>query len=172
MKISVYVIPVAVVLILLFGFVKKVNVFDCFISGAAKGLETAKNLLPVLVGLVFAVTVFTRSGAVETVTGALAPAFRLFGIPEELIPLCIISPVSGSGSLAVFENILATYGADSYIGRVASVISGSTETTFYAIAVYLGTAGIKKHGLLVPCALVGDVVSFISAALTVRLFMQ
>ncbi len=171
MSVAVYIVPVFVVAILLFGLVRKVNVFDSFVSGAASGLNTAKSLLPVLVGLTFAVTVFTQSGAADVISHLLGPVFRAVGVPEELISLCIISPVSGSGSLAVFEDILSSYGPDSYVGRVASVISGSTETTFYALAVYLGTAGIKKYGALVPCALLGDIVSFITASLAVRVFM-
>lgn len=86
------------------------------------------------------------------------------------MPLCVLSPVSGSGSLSVYETILSQFGADSQTGRIASVIAGSTETTFYALSVYFGSQGIKKYTQVIPCALLGDAVSFIAAAMTVRLF--
>lgn len=164
------ILPIIVCSIVVFGFYKKVRVFDCFVKGATKGFETAVSLFPVLLGLTLAVGMFTSSGASDFLSEVLSPLFSIFGIPKEVISLCIISPVSGSGSLSVYEQILSQYGADSYIGRVASVISGATETTFYAVSVYLGSVGIKKSGNVIPCALVGDFVSFISAALAVRIF--
>lgn len=170
MKLTSFILPIVVCGVVVFGLIKKVKVFDCFSKGAVQGLETAVSLLPVLVGLTLAVSMFTASGASELLTKLLSPIFSVFGIPEEVIPLCIISPVSGSGSLTVFEQILTQYGADSYVGRVASVISGATETTFYAVTVYLGSAGIKKSGTVIPCALLGDFISFAAAAVTVRLF--
>ena len=169
MSFSAIILPSFVVLVILSGVVRKINVFECFAQGAEKGLETVVKLIPVLSGLMLAVTVFVESGAVNVVTECLSGIFGLLGIPEEVIPLCLLSPVSGSGSLSVFEDILTRYGADSYAGRVASVIAGATETTFYAATVYLGAAGIKKSGYVIPCALLGDIVSFICAALTVRL---
>lgn len=169
MSFSAIVLPSFVVIVILSGVVKRINVFDCFLQGARKGLETVVKLMPVLSALMLAVTVFVQTGAVNAVTKSLSGVFGFFGIPEEVIPLCLLSPVSGSGSLSIFEDILTRYGADSYAGRVASVIAGATETTFYAVTVYLGTAGIKKSGYVIPCALLGDMVSFICAAMTVRL---
>lgn len=166
-----YILPFTVLSIILFGAVNKVNVFDCFVEGAARGIQNAVKLLPVLTGLMLAVSLFRSSGAVDICTKILSPIFSLAGIPEEVIPLCILSPISGSGSLTVFEDILTKYGPDSTAGRVASVISGATETTFYATTVYLGSVGIKKSGAVVPCALLGDVVSYISAALAVNWLM-
>lgn len=170
MKAASYILPIVILLILCFGVVKKLNVFDCFIEGAKQGFSIFVNLLPVLTGLVVAVSMLRESGAVELLQKLAAPAARLLGIPEEVIPLCILSPISGSGSLSMYENILTEYGPDSYVGRVASVLSGATETTFYATTVYLGSVQIKKSGVLIPCALIGDLVSFAAAALTVRLF--
>lgn len=170
MKGTSYVLPFVLLLILCFGVAKKLNVFDCFIEGAKEGIATFVNLLPILTGLVVAVSMLRASGAIELLEKILAPVAKAFGIPEEVIPLCILSPISGSGSLSMYENILAEYGPDSYAGRVASVLSGATETTFYAATVYLGSVQIKKSGTVIPCALIGDIVSFVAAALTVRLF--
>lgn len=170
MSFASYVLPVTVALIVISGAVKGIDVFDYFIDGAKKGIETVLSLLPVLIGLVVSVAMLNASGGVDVCTKILAPVFTLVGIPEEVIPLCILSPVSGSGSLTVYENLINIYGPDSFAGRVASVIAGSTETTFYAVAVYLGSVGIKKSGTVVPCALLGDIVSFITASLSVKHF--
>lgn len=170
MSFAEYVLPVLIAFIIIFATVKRVDVFDCFIDGAKSGIETVLSLCPVLVGLMVAVSMFNASGGVDVCTKLLSPVFTLVGIPEEVISLCILSPVSGSGSLSVYENIINTYGPDSVCGRIASVIAGSTETTFYAVAVYLGSVGIKKSGTVVPCALLGDIVSFITASVTVKYF--
>lgn len=170
MSFSSYILPLTVALIVIIGVIKGIDVFDCFVDGAKKGIETVLALLPVLTGLVVAIAMFNASGGVDVCTRLLSPVFSFLGIPEEVIPLCILSPVSGSGSLTVYESIINIYGPDSITGRVASVIAGSTETTFYAVAVYLGSIGIKKSGTVVPCALLGDVVSFITASLSVKYF--
>lgn len=170
MNITAFIMPAIVCAVVIFGLVKKVKVFDCFAQGAVQGLETAVSLLPVLVGLTVAVSLFISSGGSQIISKLLSPLFSFLGIPEEVIPLCILSPVSGSGSITFYEQLLNQYGADSYIGRVASVIAGATETTFYAVTVYLGSVGIKKSGTVIPCALLGDFVSFVAASLTVRLF--
>ena len=165
-----YVLPLITAFILVFAFVKKVKVFDCFVDGAKKGFSTAVSLLPALVALMLCVSLLSASGGTDIITKLLSPIFSVIGVPEEIIPLCVISPVSGSGSLSVYEKILTEYGADSYVGRVASVISGATETTFYALTVYFGSVGIKNYSAVIPCALLGDFVSFAAAAFTVRLF--
>lgn len=168
MNATYYVLPVVVIGIIVYGFLKGINIFDCFAEGAKKGFDTFLSLLPALTGLLLAVSLLRVSGAVEILEQLLLPVANALGIPKEVVSLCILSPVSGSGSLSMFENILSQYGPDSVAGRVASVIAGSTETTFYAATVYLGAVGIKKSGAVIPCALVGDIVSFIAASLTVK----
>lgn len=152
----------------MFGVIKKVKVFDAFTEGAKQGFDMFVSLLPVLTGLILAVSLMNASGAVDILQKLLSPVAAVLGIPKEVVPLCLMSPVSGSGSLTVYESILNTYGPDSDIGRIASVISASTETTFYAVTVYLGSVGIKKTGNVIPCALAGDLVSFAAAAFTVK----
>lgn len=170
MKITSYILPVFISLVLLFGIVRRVPVFECFSQGAEKGISTCLSLLPVLTGLMVGIYMLQASGALDILCDLLSPVFSLFGIDSSLVSLCVLSPVSGSGSLSVYETILAEYGADSQTGRIASVIAGSTETTFYALSVYFGSQGIKKYTSVVPCALLGDFVSFIMAGITVRLF--
>lgn len=165
-----YVIPVFIAAVVVYGTVKKVRVFDCFIEGAKQGVNIVITLLPSLTGLVVAVTMLNASGGSYLLERLLTPVASLFGIPSEAVSLCLLSPVSGSGSLTVFESILKEWGPDSLQGRVASVIAGATETTFYAMTVYFGSIGIKKTGAVLPCALIGDFVSFAAAALTVKWF--
>lgn len=157
----------AVVLSALF---RKVPVFDTFLEGAGSGIETAVKILPSLAALLFAVNLLTASGVLDYIRSWLSPIFEKLQYPVEVLPLCLLSPISGGGSLSVFQNILATYGADSFVGRVASVVSGSTETTFYAIAVYYGAIGVKKTRHTAFAALCADCTSFLLAALFVRLF--
>jgi len=122
------------------------------------------------VGLLTAVSMFRASGAMEWLSRIFAPVTGLLGIPQETTPLLLVRPVSGSGALAVASDLIKTYGADSYIGRVAAVMMGSTETTFYTIAVYFGAAGIHKTRHTIPAALTADLTGFIAAAFAVRLF--
>ena len=128
------------------------------------------KVLPALVGLLTAVAMFRASGALEWLTGLCAPALEFLGIPPETTPLMLVRPVSGSGALAVGSDLIATYGPDSYIGRVAAVMLGSTETTFYTIAVYFGSAGIIRTRHTVPAALAADLTGFLASAFAVRLF--
>ncbi len=170
MNFTSFVLPVVIALIVIAGIVRKVPVFECFSEGAKNGIATCLTLLPVLTGLMVGIYMLEASGGLDIVCKLLSPVFSFFGIDAPLVPLCILSPVSGSGSLSVYETILAQYGADSQTGRIASVIAGSTETTFYALSVYFGSQGIKKYTQVIPCALLGDAVSFVTAAMTVKLF--
>ncbi len=169
-KITSAILPVITVIIIIFGFTKGIKVFDCFVTGAKNGLKSAANLLPPLMGLVLSVTMLRQSGALEVITKMLLPLAELTGIPADVLPLTVLSPVSGSGSLTMFEQILKNFGPDSLEGKIASVIMGSTETTFYAVTVYYGSVGIKKSGCTVPAALLADMTSFYVSALAVRMF--
>lgn len=137
--------------------------------GAGEGLTVMLRILPALVGLLTAVSMFRASGAMEWLTLRCAPLLEALGIPGELMPLMLMRPVSGSGALAVGSELIAANGADSYIGRVAAVMLGSTETTFYTIAVYYGSAGIRKTRHTIPAALTADLTGFIASAFAVRL---
>ena len=169
-KITSLTLPLITAAIVIFGAAKGIKVFDCFMAGAAKGLKSAVKLLPPLMALVLGVTMLRRSGALEVVTKALEPIARLTGIPADVLPLTVLSPISGSGSLTMFEQILKTFGPDSPEGRIASIIMGSTETTFYAVTVYYGSVGIKKSGCTVPAAMLADSTSFIVSALAAGMF--
>ena len=167
-----YVLLLFIGAVVLTGILRKVPVFDAFLQGARGGIETAVKLLPSLLALLFAVNLLMTSGIMERISILLSPLFTNLKYPVEVLPLCLLSPISGSGSLSAFQSILQNYGADSYIGRVASVIAGSTETTFYAITVYYGAVGIKKIKHTAFAALCADFTSFMLAAIFVRLFFD
>ncbi|MGN0471043.1 MAG: spore maturation protein [Acutalibacteraceae bacterium] len=169
-KIGIYVVPVVIVLIVVFGVIKKVNIFDSFTMGAKEGISSLISIAPSLIGLVLAVTMLDSSGFFDIITEALSPLCEKIGIPPEVVPLGLMRPVSGSGSFALLNSILEKYGADSIIGKTASVMAGSTETTFYAITVYFGSVGIRKTRHTIPSALTADLCGIIFASLTVRMF--
>lgn len=165
-----YVVPVLLLLAAVLALHKRENAYDLMLQGAGEGLRILASLVPALILLLTAVSMLRASGAVELLSGLLAPVFSFFGIPPETALLVLIRPLSGSAALAVGAELMAEYGPDSLIGRTAAVMLGSTETTFYTISVYFGAAGIKKTRYTIPAALIADFVGFFVASLTVRLF--
>lgn len=166
-----FIIPFFIALIMIIGLIKHVDVFGEFTDGAKENLKAAFDVLPALIALMTAIGMFKASGALEVISEAVSPVTGFLGFPKECIPLAIIRPVSGSGALAVFESILNDVSPDSFAGRVASVIIGSTETTFYTIAVYYGITNVKKTRHAVASSLIADLTGFIISALTVRLIL-
>ncbi len=156
--------------IVIYAIYKRVAVFDEFLSGAGEGLYTLKQILPSLLGLLFAIEIFKASGALDLMTFALSPLLSRLGIPPEVVPLGLLRPVSGSGSLAIVSDIFEKAGPDRFAGRCASVMMGSTETTFYTIAVYFGAAGIKKISYAPFAALFADFVGFAASIVIVSRF--
>ena len=151
------------------GTVKKVDVYQGLADGAMEGMKILLRILPALVGLLTAVHMLRASGLLDWLAQALAPVLHLLGIPSETVGLLLIRPVSGSGALGVGSELIQRYGADSLIGRTAAVMLGSTETTFYTIAVYFGAAGIRKTRFAIPAALTADAAGVLAAAASVRL---
>ena len=164
-----WIMPSLIMAILTTGIIKKVPVFTCFMDGAKEGLKTMYSIAPSLIGLIAAISMLKASGGLDLLIQIMSPFTDLLGIPKEVSPLFILKPISGSGSLAMLEQISADNGADSVISKIAAVMTGSTETTFYCIAVYFGATNIKKTGYTVPCALLGDFASMMAACFTVLL---
>ena len=148
-----------------------VDVFAAFRTGAARGLTAAGEILPSLIALVTAVAMLRASGALELLCTAFAPAAEQLGLPGELLPMALLRPVSGSGALALFEDILTRFGPDSFIGRTASVLMGSTETTFYTIALYFGATKVRNTRHCLPAALLADLAGICLSAAAVGLFL-
>ena len=171
MSMSTLVVTVILCFPACFAMRRRVDVYSALTKGAEEGLTVLLHILPSLIGLLTAVYMFRASGAMEFLAALLSPALEKLGIPPETAPLLFIRPISGSGALAVGSEIMETYGADSYIGRVAAVMLGSSETTFYTIAIYYGSAGIVKTRYTIPAALCADLVMFWASAFAVRLLM-
>lgn len=148
---------------------KKTDVYSSLVAGAEEGIKVILHILPALVALLTAIHMLRASGALDAITAFAKPLFSFFGIPVETAPLVLIRPFSGSAALAIASDLMITYGPDSTIGRTAAVMLGSTETTFYTIAVYFGSAGIKKTRYTIPAALIADLTGFVMAALTARI---
>lgn len=162
-------VPMILAAAALWGCWRRVDVYDALCAGAGDGLKILLRMVPALVALLTAVSMLRASGALELAARVLEPALTGLGIPPETVGLILIRPVSGSGALGVGAELISTYGPDSLVGRTAAVMLGSTETTFYAIAVYFGAAGIVKTRYTVPAALCADLVGFWAAAWAVRL---
>ena len=164
-QISIWAIPVLIVAIALVGIIRKVKVFDEFVTGAKEGFNVAINIIPFLVGLLVAIGMFRASGALDMVTAGLRPVMDAIRFPAELFPLAVLRTLTGSGSLAFTTDLIKTHGPDSFLGRAAAVMYGSSETTFYVLAVYFGAVSVKRTRHAVPAALVGDVVAAIATVL-------
>lgn len=166
---STLLVPLILAAVALTGCWKRVDVYAALSDGALDGLRILLRIAPPLIGLMTAVTMFRASGAPELLAQALAPLLNLLGIPPETIALLLLRPVSGSGALGIGSELIQTYGPDSLVGRTAAVMLGSTETTFYTIAVYFGAAGIRKTRYTIPAALCADLTGFVAASWMVRL---
>lgn len=166
---SFWILPLTVTATVVFGLIKKVKVFDCFMEGARKGLFTVYELLPSITGLVVAVTMLRSSGALTILSDVFAPVAEKLNIPSEVIPMALISPVSGGGSMTFFEQVLREHGPDSFLGQVASVLMGSTDTTLYAVTVYFSAVGIRKTSHTLYAGLIADFTCFLLASFFVRL---
>lgn len=163
--ISAYAIPVLLVAVVVHAAVKRVPLYETFVEGAAEGIGVMLKILPFLLGMLVAIGIFRESGAFGVLIDWLSPVAEFFHIPSEVIPLGLMRPLSGSGALGITADILKTYGADSYIGRVASVMQGSTDTTFYILTVYFGSVGITKYRHAIICGLAADFAAFAAANL-------
>lgn len=161
--------PFVIGIILVFGFVKGINVFDTFLEGAKEGMHASFRILPTLIGLIVAVSMVRASGLLDLVCSFAGPLAQAVGVSPEIAPLAILRPISGSGSSAYTLSLLRQFGPDSETGKIASVLASSTETTFYAISVYFGACQYKKIRYTVPAALLGDMAAVFFSVVTVKL---
>ena len=161
--ISLWAMPVLLVGIPLAGILRNVKVYDVFIEGAKEGFDVAVRIIPFLVGILVAIGMFRGSGAMDLLMAGLRPIVAPTGFPPELVPLAILRSLTGSGSLAFTTDLIKASGADSLIARTAATMYGSSETTFYVLAVYFGSVGISRTRHAVPAALVADIVAAIAA---------
>ncbi len=167
-----FIIPLIILLILAHGHIKGVKVYDAFIEGAREGLLITFKILPYIAAMLLAVGMLRSSGGLDFLLYILRPLTNAAGIPEEVIPLIIMKPLSGSGALGILADILKRSGADSFAGVLASVIMSSTETIFYTITVYFGSVGIKNIRHTLVAALIADVAGLVAAILICRLMLM
>ena len=166
-----WIIPVLTVGVLVYAAIKKVDVFGAFCEGAADGLKTCADILPALVLLIVSVGMFRASGAVDALTKLLQPLCEAVSFPSEAIPLVILRPFSGSGAMAVYNEIALANGADSFAERVAATLIGSSETTFYTIAVYFSAVKVRKTRYATAAALTADCTAWLVCGIAVKFFL-
>ncbi len=165
-----YTIPFILAFVPLYGLYKKVDILESFIAGASEALGLIGRILPYIVAIYVSISIFRASGALELLTSLLRPVLDLAGIPGEVLPLAIIRPLSGNGSLAIMTELLIQWGPDSFIGRLASTMQGSTDTTFYVLSLYFGSVGILKSRHALAAGLAADAAAFLAAAVLTKIF--
>jgi spore maturation protein B len=161
--ISKWAIPLLLLVVPIYGYIKKVPIYEAFVEGAEEGFTTAVKIIPFLVGMLVAISVFRASGAMEYLTQILNPLTSRIGAPSEVLPLAIMRPLSGSGVLGLSTELMRIYGPDSFIGRLSSVMQGTTDTTFFVLTVYFGAVGIKKYRYSIVTGLTADITGFIAS---------
>ena len=165
-----YFIPIVVIIIIVYGIYRKVDIFDTFILGVKEGMKVSINLFPTIFTMIIAISIITDSNIILIICNLFDNFFDINGFPSEVFPLAILRPISGSSSLIVLSDILSKHGADSFIGRVASVMQGSTDTTIYIIGMYFASVGIKKIKYSLIVGLLADLISIILSIVMVRIF--
>ena len=165
-------IPIVMLVFLGWGIFRKVKVYEVFVEGAKDGFHVAVRIIPYLVAMLVAIGIFRASGAMELLTMLLAPVTNLIGMPPEALPMALMRPLSGSGSLGIMTELMKTHGPDSLIGIMASTMYGSSETTFYVLAVYFGTVNIKNTRHAVPTGLIADAAGMLTAVWIVNLLFR
>lgn len=165
-------VPIIMLAVALWGLARRVDLWSALVEGAGDGLKVMLRIVPPLIALLTAVYMLRASGALELLGNFLEPVLTAVGIPVETIGLLLVRPVSGSAALGVGAELIETYGPDSLVGRTAAVMLGSTETTFYTVAVYFGAAKVAKTRYAVPAALCGDIAGFLAASWAVRLLFK
>lgn len=170
MNIANIILPSIVLIIVGYGIYKQVAVFDVFLDGVKEGLTMTIQIFPTIIAMIISVNIFLKSNILELVINFLNPLFNFLKFPKEILPLAVLRPISGSSSLIILDNILKNYGADSFIGRVASVIQGSTDTTIYILGLYYGSIGVKKIKYSLLVGLMADISCIIIALIVVNIF--
>jgi spore maturation protein B len=167
--ISILAIPLMIAIFLGWGFFKKVRVYEVFVEGAKDGFHTAIRIIPYLVAMLFAIGIFRASGAMDVLISIITPLTNLIGMPPDTLPMALMRPLSGSGSLGIMTELMKMHGPDSFIGVLASTLYGSSETTFYILAVYFGSVNIKNTRHAVPVGLLADLAGMFAAVFICRI---
>lgn len=162
-------IPGVVMIIIFYGLVKKVDIYDLFLEGVKEGLKMALKIFPTMFAMIVAVDLLIKSNIINDIIGLIKPIFNFLRFPSELLPLAVMRPISGNASLMIMNDLLKVYGADSYLGRIASVIQGSTDTTIYILSLYFSSIGIKKIKYSLVVGLLSDLCAVILSIIVINL---
>ncbi|MGI8315409.1 spore maturation protein [Halobacillus mangrovi] len=165
--ISIWLIPGIIVTILIAATVKRVPSYEVFVEGSKEGIQIAISLLPFLLGMMVSIAIFQASGAMGAILSFFQPFMTAIGVPADILPLALIRPISGTAALSVTTELIKTHGPDSFIGQLASVMQGSTDTTLYIITVYFGAVGIKRMGDALKVGLLADLAGIIASVIIV-----
>lgn len=169
--ISNLIIPLIVLAIIVYGVKKKVNIYDVFVEGAKECIELSINLFPSMLAMIFGVNIFLKSGVIDTIFSKVLEFFPFIKLPYQIVPMMIMRPISGSSALAILTNIFETYGPDSFLGILGSILQGSTDTTFYILTIYFGTVGVKKIKYALTAGLITDIVCIVISIIIVNLII-
>jgi len=165
--VSQLIMPILIIIIVTYAFFKKINIYDCFIEGAKEGVEMTFNLFPYLLAMIFGINILIKSNAINDFLAIFKPFFDFLKVPLEIIPMAVMRPISGTATLALMNDIFTQYGVDSFLGRLASTIQGSTDTTIYILTLYFGVIGIKKIKYAMWVGLAADLIGVIASILVV-----
>lgn len=166
-KLGSYLIPIVVLLIVIYSWRKKVNIYDSFVKGAKEGLELSISVFPYLVAMLFATDILLKSNVLNNVFSLAKPLFDVLKVPVEILPMAIIRPISGNASFAVMIDLIKKFGVDSFLGRLAATLQGSTDTTIYVLSLYFGSVGIKRIGHAMWAGLLTDLSALIVSLILV-----
>ena len=170
MKVSNFIVPIFVLFIILYGFKKKVNIYDSFLIGAKDGLITVFRIAPAVIAMVFATNLFLNSHFLEFIFSYFTTLLNALDIPINVLPMALVRPISGTASLAIMSNIFEVYGPDSFVGRLASNLQGCTDTTIYVLALYFGSIKVTKTKHALSAGLFADAVGIIAAFIITFIF--
>ena len=170
--ISIIILPFIVLFIILYGYKSHINIYDSFLKGVLDGLKTCLNIFPNILAMIFAVNILIQSGFINYISSFLNPFLSKFNLSTDIISMAIFRPISGNASLAIMNNIFKVFGPDSTMGRLASTIQGSTDTTFYVLALYFGSIGIKKTRYALPVGLFADFIGILMSFILVYVFFK
>ena len=170
--ISSLIIPVLVLFVIIYGLIKKTNIYDVFVDGAGESFDLVLTMFPCLLGMIFGINIFLKSGILDFIFKAIEPFFTYLKVPIEIFPMIIMRPISGSSSLAILNNIFENFGPDSFAGRLASVIQGSTDTTIYILALYFGTVKVTKWKHALKTGLLTDLVGIVIGIVLALIFLK
>ena len=166
---SFWMLPALVAVFILYGWVRQVRVYESLVEGAKEGFQVALRIIPFLVAILVVIGMFRASGGLDLIIGLIAPVTQILGMPAEALPMALLRPLSGSGALAVASETMNTHGPDSLVGYMVSTYQGSTETTFYTLAVYFGAIGVKNTRHTVPACLLADITGILAATFIINL---